>query len=275
MIKLQVLPEEILTLQVLEGIVKSGQPVILPKQITANGVYSAKQEGASGYDPVTVAVDMTPAYNEGYDKGYVDGHICDFSKMRYVYLHDLNGFTKSDVVLNLGNHGVDEYLSFHYISYQANNTVERLTLNIGEGIQLLAWDGSCNSAPDKKLKHLTINAPNAKFTSGYGIFRHWQALEVIDGTPIDLSLDTRGAACEFVGLNALREVRFAPNSLRGNMWFGNSQYLSNDSAQSVIDGLMDLTGAATKTLTFHKDVGAKLTPEQKAVITAKNWTLVY
>ncbi len=51
--------------------------------------------------------------------------------------------------------------------------------------------------------------------------------------------------------------------------------LTNESVQSIIDHLKDLTGATTQTLTFHADVGAKLTDEQKASITAKNWTLAY
>ena len=45
--------------------------------------------------------------------------------------------------------------------------------------------------------------------------------------------------------------------------------------QSIIDGLKDLTGAESQTLTFHSAVGNKLTDTQKATITAKNWTLVY
>jgi hypothetical protein len=54
-----------------------------------------------------------------------------------------------------------------------------------------------------------------------------------------------------------------------------SPLLSNGSVQSVIDCLKDLTGLASQTLTFHADVGAKMTEQQKATITAKNWTLVY
>lgn len=54
-----------------------------------------------------------------------------------------------------------------------------------------------------------------------------------------------------------------------------SSLLSAESIQGVIDCLKDLTGATAQTLTFHKDVGAKLTETQKATITAKNWTLVY
>ena len=51
--------------------------------------------------------------------------------------------------------------------------------------------------------------------------------------------------------------------------------LTDASVQSIIDHLMDLTGTVAQNLTLHKDVGAKLTDEQKAAITARNWILVY
>lgn len=54
-----------------------------------------------------------------------------------------------------------------------------------------------------------------------------------------------------------------------------SSLLSDESIQSVINALKDLTGATAQTLTLHATVGAKLTDAQKATITAKNWTLVY
>lgn len=51
--------------------------------------------------------------------------------------------------------------------------------------------------------------------------------------------------------------------------------LTNDSVQSIIDHLKDLTGETAKTVRFHATVGANITDAQKAQITAKNWTLVY
>ena len=54
-----------------------------------------------------------------------------------------------------------------------------------------------------------------------------------------------------------------------------SSKLNTESVQCIIDHLKDLTGQITQTLRFHATVGAKLTDEQKATITAKNWTLVY
>ena len=54
-----------------------------------------------------------------------------------------------------------------------------------------------------------------------------------------------------------------------------SVLLTDVSVQSIIDHLADLTGQTAQTLTFHATVGGTLTAEQKATITAKNWTLVY
>lgn len=49
--------------------------------------------------------------------------------------------------------------------------------------------------------------------------------------------------------------------------------LTDDSVQSIIDHLKDLTGGTAQTLTLHSTVGGKLTAEQKTDISAKNWTL--
>ena len=57
--------------------------------------------------------------------------------------------------------------------------------------------------------------------------------------------------------------------------FPQSNLLTAESVQSVIDHLKDLTGQTAQTLTFHATVGGNLTAAQKAAITAKNWTLVY
>lgn len=53
-----------------------------------------------------------------------------------------------------------------------------------------------------------------------------------------------------------------------------SPLLSDASVQNIIDVLADLTGQTAKVITFHADVFDKLTDEQKATITSKNWTLV-
>ena len=51
--------------------------------------------------------------------------------------------------------------------------------------------------------------------------------------------------------------------------------LDADTRASIVAALKDLTGQTMQTLTVHATVGANLTDEQKATITAKNWELVY
>ncbi len=78
----------------------------------------------------------------------------------------------------------------------------------------------------------------------------------------------------FASCTALEEVRF-DGTIAKMAYFANSPKLSAESVQSIIDALKDLTGQASEKVTFHADVGAKLTEVQKATVTAKNWTLVY
>ena len=86
--------------------------------------------------------------------------------------------------------------------------------------------------------------------------------------------ETTSFASWFTSTRSLTEIRF--DGVIGNsIAFGDCSLLSTASVQSVIDHLKDLTGGTAQTLTLHADVGGKLTDQQKAAITAKNWTLVY
>lgn len=55
--------------------------------------------------------------------------------------------------------------------------------------------------------------------------------------------------------------------------FAWSPLLNAQSVQNIIDCLKDLTGQTAQTLTVHKDVEARMSDEQKAQITSKNWIL--
>lgn len=78
----------------------------------------------------------------------------------------------------------------------------------------------------------------------------------------------------FEACEALENVTFE-GVIASNISFHQNPLLTNASVQSVIDHLKDFTGGTTQTLTLHNKVGGNLTDEQKAAITAKNWTLVY
>lgn len=80
----------------------------------------------------------------------------------------------------------------------------------------------------------------------------------------------------FYNCKALEEINFTEDSvIKVNISFPASPLLTTASVNSIIHALKDLTGATAQTLTFHATVGGKLTEEQKAAITAKNWILVY
>ena len=72
---------------------------------------------------------------------------------------------------------------------------------------------------------------------------------------------------------SLVDVGFVPNTIKYSISFGSCLNLSADSIQSIIDGLADLTGGTAQTLTFHATVKGKLTDQQIATITGKNWSL--
>ena len=58
-----------------------------------------------------------------------------------------------------------------------------------------------------------------------------------------------------------------------NLNMRSSSKLTNASIQSIIDALYDYSGGTAHGLTLHANVKAKLTEEQIAQITSKNWTL--
>ena len=105
----------------------------------------------------------------------------------------------------------------------------------------------------------------------YGTFASNSALRTIAKVIVSESTSYNNT---FGSLPSLENITF--DGVIGNaVSFSSCSKLRNASVQSIIDHLKDLTGSTAQTLTFHADVGARLTEAQKATITAKNWTLVY
>lgn len=75
----------------------------------------------------------------------------------------------------------------------------------------------------------------------------------------------------FETCTALVNVSFKENTLSKAFSFVHSPRLSDDSIQSIINGLVTVETA--QTLILHADVKAKLTEAQLTQITSKNWTL--
>lgn len=72
----------------------------------------------------------------------------------------------------------------------------------------------------------------------------------------------------------MKELHFTEDSvIAANISFQQSAALSVDSVNSIINALQDRSGQTGLTLYLHATVKAKMTDEQYARITAKNWTV--
>ena len=221
-----------------------------------------------------------------YEQGFEDGKNSVVDNMKYaqaIKFKNLNLFGTSEVNLNFEE--LSDLTEMFWANasdkqWVRNTTVEHITINtkakVSDMYRIFANTNA--SAADTTLKHITINfdldIEDDDSVNLNNAFQNAKGIEVIDGTPLNVS-NTKTFNSTFTQCINLREIRFAANSIKGSISFANSSLLSTETIQSIIDGLADLTGSTAQTLTLHADVGGKLTEAQKAVITSKNWELVY
>jgi hypothetical protein len=188
---------------------------------------------------------------------------------------DLNTFNKAKVELNVPK--VTSYTQMLMQSETKNTTVEHITINGLQDGTIQDCEELFRANDDYKLKHITLNCSFRSCVWHRYLFYRLRALEVIDGMPLDFSgangTNTTYLDYAFSYCDALRELRVVPLSVRQPMYFSYSPNLSDETIQSIINGLADLTGQTAKTLTLHANAKAKLTEEQLATITNKNWNL--
>lgn len=74
--------------------------------------------------------------------------------------------------------------------------------------------------------------------------------------------------------NCVNVTNFSiPQGWNIDLYLNSMLNLNEECVQNITDNIADLTGLESKILQFHADVKAKLTDEQIATITGKNWTL--
>ena len=185
----------------------------------------------------------------------------------------------SDVNISFGNkaeihHQISTAITLiSYIYYRAQGA-KSFKISSGLNIEKAEYSNSFESLggvdADTKLKTIDISGlVHIKPTTINRFAFQRQGLEEIIGA-FDLSVCTSvGNAFNYCG--NLKEIRFVENTINLSISFAQSPLLSAESIQSIIDGLA--TVETTQTLTFRADVKAKLTDEQIATITSKNWTL--
>lgn len=127
-----------------------------------------------------------------------------------------------------------------------------------------------NIIPDK-LKKISFS-PKLNALNVTLLFNGRGSLEEIIGE-LDLSKITSATVQNnpFNGCTSLVEVRFTKESIKYNLSFTQSSQLSDESIQSILDGLANVS--TTRTLSLNSAVYAKLTEEQKQSVTDKGWTI--
>lgn len=185
----------------------------------------------------------------------------------------LNFFGKSKVVLNLDNVTTLQNCFLAETAEDTNTIVEHLTVNCLNLITGMSAAFRSLGAYDYTLKHITLNAKIKDGSTWNYCFAGLKALEVIGGEPLNFL--NSAMANIFQQDTELKEFRVVENSINKNFNMVQCPNLSDETIQSIIDGLADLTGGTAQTLTLSSTVGNKLTDTQKAIITAKNWTLAY
>ncbi|MBE6777718.1 MAG: hypothetical protein E7542_06380 [Ruminococcaceae bacterium] len=212
----------------------------------------------------TIAENEQRVYDKGYTDGYENGALplTQIKKLNSVF--DGSTFPENyDLVLHLKK-PVDMQYCFK------NSNVRSVTLTAvqaGDVMITFAFRDCIN------LQVFDMKDYKATITDITYAFYNSSKLKSIYGA-LDISRCPSTTAA-FSGCTLLEDIDFVPNTIKVNISFSPCRYLNEKSIQSIIDGLADLTGQTTQTITFHATVGAKLTDEQKATITAKNWTLAY
>lgn len=220
---------------------------------------------------------------EAYEKGYADAEALTpefFENIKTVCITSLNMFKTPVVEITFGERFNGSFLNFCMIGEDetlSNKIVEHITVNARDckitTMQQMFYCSN-NYNLDRTLKHITINFDTTNVSSYNNSFRGYAALEVIDGEPLDLSNAT-ALNSTFSLSSSLKEVRVVPNSIKVSLIISASPYLSDETVESIIAGLADLTDTTAKTLTLNRTVGNKLTDAQREAIAAKNWTLSY
>ena len=209
----------------------------------------------------------------------------------------------SKAIENGGGVNLLEYAtSLQGMFTQSKLEMDDVIINFGKGVEKITQDlilygafQACNGI--KNLKIVTEATPPDRLNlvnfanTGYGMGA-FEKIEIplISKTKVvnilysfqnqiklkelamifDVSLCTALSGA-FANCNSLETVSFAKETIKVDIAFAHSPLLSDESIQSIIDGLATVETA--QTLTLHADVVLKLTTEQTAQIEAKNWNI--
>ena len=135
--------------------------------------------------------------------------------------------------------------------------------------------------PKDNFDYFCQNCTNLKFIDSLYTAESTSFIMMVSGcvnliaiySPLDFSKTSSAGNLNsvFKVCESLVTVSFVEGSIPFSLSFAQSPLLSDESIQSIINGLATVETA--RTLTLHADVKAKLTESQIAQITSKNWNL--
>lgn len=205
--------------------------------------------GVSGDNPLDYATNISNAFQNSYSDT----------------IHEMD--------VSFGNKTVPNNNVIMFIERAFNNAknIKSIKVSCGYDLNNVSWHyGFGCDVGEYILTKIDIsgivkNKPNS--INGF-VLRRISLVEIIGAIDLSVCTVTLNA---FLSCDSLEEVRFVQNTIKVSIAFTQSKFLSDESIQSIIDGLA--TVETTQTLTLHADVKAKLTETQLAKITGKNWTL--
>lgn len=296
-----------LNIAILEEEITKVYPELEDIEITPSGVEQNFKSEKYGYDNVKVKavasdnLEITPSLEEQeyiglygkvnvepatevYNNAYQEGKNSVVMLEKYattMRFENLNLFGTKEVALNFEI--ANEFDSLFALTWTnpncaTNNIVEHITISTKEKVRNMyrLFFNSIVSRADTTLKRVTFNfeldTESASSVNMNNCFQNAKGIEVIDGIPLNVS-NVKTFNSAFTQCINLREIRFVENTIKGSIGFPQSINLSDETIESIINGLADLPGSDSRIITLHTDVKAKLTEEQIARITAKNWTL--
>lgn len=133
----------------------------------------------------------------------------------------------------------------------------------------------------KVLRTIIIKGDTSKITNYLNAFRNRGGIteiKILDENGKECAINSQNVTSftdTFYCCESLTHIRFVKETIKISLSFAQSPLLTDESIQSIFDGLADLTGEDSRVLTLNKALEEKITDEQKAYVVSKNWQLAF
>lgn len=140
-------------------------------------------------------------------------------------------------------------------------------INIGENISNIT-----SIISNTQIEDFPFDFSSRTLTNVVQAFYNSPKLKKIGKLNLENVTSTSSASSIFSNCYSLEEIEEITN-ISVNLLFSNCNLLTHSTLLKILNGLVDLTGKSAQTLTLGATNLAKLTDEEKAIATNKNWIL--